>query len=543
VAITIDDIPDEVWAEAIRAEMARRKRAKRVRSSITDWARACPPTLRGPMDPYGWQEDAMSYMQASVLRLTSRPHNAAKTVRVAMFGAPQQSGKSEATKVAVAFALANGLSVGVLCYNETFAREWGRDVRRLLRSRQAIAAWPHLRIPDGNDAASKRARRDQSDAATRWTVPHPQPDRPPVRFASTGRRGGLEGLPLDIVVCDDLYKTISDAQSDANVRLVNDLLTSSALGRVNEMGGEIWDIGTRRGKRDTKGFWLAQRADLEAAGLPMDIENHVYPLRGEEDWRYGDRGYITQHWDEIKERQTRRRLGRFAGPLLDQVDIDDVGGLFHHEALQHRYPESPIYAAMHADSVWLSVDAAETEGGGDWTVIQAFAIRGEFSDQIDQIRGQWNELQVMEQIGKAIRKHNASRVLVEDASSGKIANLALKRRFPQVEPVPTHGRGSKRDQIQGTMSLWLMGRVRYPEPANDPGWCYAEDENGMDLHARLLRLRGDRPDMRGEVDDEADATCQLLRYRMSGQGSPTTQDDISSILDALEQGAQSAGPW
>jgi len=80
--------------------------------------------------------------------------------------------------------------------------------------------------------------------------------------------------------------------------------------------------------------------------------------------------------------------------------------------------------------------------------------------------------------------------------------------------VPTSGRGSKRDQIQGTMSLWLRGLVRLPMPANDPGWCYTEDEDGLNLPTRLLRLRGDRPDMRGEVDDEADAACQFLRYRM-----------------------------
>lgn len=534
MAITVDDIPDEIWEEVIRAERSRRKKARRIRSSVADWARACPPTLRGPMDPYGWQEDAMSHMQSSIERLVQREAHVPKTVRVLMFDAPQQSGKSEATKIAVAFALASGLSVGVLCYNETFAREWGRDVRRLLRSRQAVAAWPHLHIPDGNDADSKRARRDQSDAATRWTVPHPKPDHPPVRFASTGRRGGLEGLPLDIVVCDDLYKTISDAQSDANVRLVNDLLTSSALGRVNEMGGEIWDIGTRRGKRDTKGYWLAQRSDLEAAGLPMDIARHTYPLRGDEEWRHGDRGYITPHWDEMKERQTRRRLGRFAGPLLDQTDIDDLGGLFRHEAVSHTYPDSPVRARAEAQEIWVTMDGAETEGGGDWTVIQVFALRGEFHDQIDQSRGQWDELAVIRELRGVIERYRPTRVLVEDASSGKIANLALKRIFPQVEPVPTSGRGSKRDQIQGTMSLWLRGLVRYPLPEHDTGWCYVEDQDGLDLRARLLKLRGDRPDMRGEVDDEADATCQMLRFRMEGgQVLTPTYSDIRGALDGL----------
>jgi hypothetical protein len=505
-------IPDHILREAVKAERARRILAARARADVVEWCRQGPHTLRGAMVPHGWQGHIGRILQGSIGRLVDGGHGGA--VRILLIDAPQQSGKSEIVKRAAAMALASGLSVGVLAYNEEFAREWGRDMRRLMRSPAAVATWPHLRVPDG--PGHEGARRDQSDAATRWTVPHPVADRPPVRFASTGRRGGLEGLPLDVVIADDLYKTIGDAQSPANVRQVEDLLLSSALGRVADRGGEIWDIGTRRGSTDSKGFWIRKREEVEAAGLTMEIARHSYPLRGPESWRYGPRGYLTPGWTEAKEAAQRVILGRWAAPLLDGEDVDAVGGLFPPEALSHTYPDHPDHVRASASELWVSMDSAQTEGAGDWTAIQVIAIRGECHDLIYQDRGQWDELGVIRRLRAVLEDYRPQRALVEGASSGRVAVLALRSMFPQLEEVPTSGRGSKRDQIQGTLSLWMLGRVRLPEARHGAAvsWCYGHDADGLDLRARLLRLRGDRPDMRGEVDDEADALCQALRYRL-----------------------------
>ena len=358
-------------------------------------------------------------------------------------------------------------------------------------------------------------------------------DRPPVRFVASGRRGGIEGLPLDIVITDDLYKTIRDAQSPATNKLVNDLLESSAWGRVSEYGGEIWDIGTRRGKKDTKGFWRSKRKEVEAAGETLPLTEHSYPLRGPEPWRYGPRGYITANWDESKERIARAFLGRYAGPLLDCTEIEDVGGLIPAEALAGRYPEHPEIARASASEVWVSMDSAETDGDGDWTSIGTYAIRDTYADRVHGIRGQFGPEEVIRQLVDEVRRVRPRYTLIEYTSSGKMAALVIEnnpelRRLTQVVRGTPAGR--KRDRIVGAIPA-MISSVRYPAPGPDTAWCYGTDEHGLDYFQRLRKLRGDRPDMRGEVDDEADELVQVVQRLL--ESAPVDTGDYWAALSGL----------
>jgi len=187
------------------------------------------------------------------------------------------------------------------------------------------------------------------------------------------------------------------------------------------------------------------------------------------------------------------------------------------------------------------VDAAETEGGGDYTVIQWWGIRGRESLLLQQWRGQWADTRVVREVRQAIAwvsMHGTlSTVLVEDTSAGKVAIAALRQQLPQLEAVPASGQGSKRDRIRGVRMLWSLGTVLLPSPSPQAAWCYDVDRDGHTLIDRLRRLRGERPDMRGELDDEADAATIFLRWRMVAWDAPSAQApdpcDLASAADAL----------
>jgi phage terminase large subunit-like protein len=397
----------------------------------------------------------------------------------------------------------------------------------------ALRAWPHLARPKSTDAR---------DTGAQWTVPHRDPARPDCVHLAVGRRGSLEGRPLDGVVLDDLYQSVADASSPANQRQVEDLLTTSVLGRVSSRGGFILDVGTRRGKRDTKGFWLRKADELRAAGLQVQIERWSYPLRGDEPWRY-EGGYITPTWDAQTEQATRILMGAsMARILLDCEDVDAVGDLFDLDLhLSHVYEIAPSRMAQLCGTTYLSIDTAETAGGGDWTVIQRWGRRNGLHHLLGQRRGQWDTLGVVREINAAIGEWKPQAAYIEATSAGKTALAVLGRAVQgcALVPVEASGSGSKLDRIRGILPLCALGQVLFPSPScgEDVTWCYGLDAAGLDLRTRLAALRADRPDMRGEVDDEADAMQIYLRHAAAAPASAyPSRGQVTDMISRLRGG-------
>jgi len=509
---------------ALPPEVQQQAWTVRARDSLVGWCYASPPTELGPMRPYPWQRDYCKRLEG--LYRWAADRGPGKVVRVVLVDAPPQSGKSQITsRQGPSWAMAAlGLSVAIVSYGASLAVEHSIAARGLMRSEQARAVWPHL----DRTKVSGDTSRDREDD---WTAPAREPGRPGVRCLARGRDGALTGRAVDLIVLDDMYKDAADYESLASRRQVDSFLRTSALARVMERGGAIVDMGTRWGVSDTKGWWAERVKELEAAGLTVQIEHWSYPLRGDEEWRHGEQGYITDGWTAEKEATARVMYGRHARAILD-CDPDDIGGgLYPTGCLDHTYPETPRIAAQLCSATYITVDPAETQDGGDHTVIQRWGVRDSKSLLLGQRRGQWDSLGVVREVREAIAEWRPSGVLIEDTSAGKVALAALRQHIPGVVPVKVSGQGSKRDRIQGTILLWSTGDVLLPEPGPGTVWCYERDADGLDLRGRLYRLRGERPDMRGEVDDEADAATIFLRWRLDqGDTSVPTSDDVASLL-------------
>lgn len=519
-----------------RREVQRQVRIQRARDSGTmyDWCLAGPATELGPCRLYRWQRHLAGKLWDACRWAMERKQG--KVVRIIMVSSMPQVGKSEIVSRRIpARAMAElGMSFAVCSYADTLARDHSRKTRAILRSPLAKALHPHL---------AAESRYDSSDREDDWTVPSPHPDRPGPRYIARGRKGALTGRMVDGIILDDMYKSVEDYASAANQRVVSDFIRTQVMARLMERGGLLVDMGTRWGTNDTKGFWADMAKEMQAAGLQVMIEDWTYPLRAREDDFMGREPgeYLTDAWDEDKERAARILYGPDAPAILDCDPPEATGGLYPPECLSHRYEGHPLQAAATCEAFALSVDAAETEGGGDHTVIQWWGIRGRDSLLLWQWRGQWGDTAVVREITQAIEwvqmRHPLSAVLVEDTSAGKVAIAALRQQLPQLQAVSAAGQGSKRDRIRGVRMLWSLGTVLLPGPSAHASWCYETDRDGRSLIDRLRRLRGERPDMRGEVDDEADAATIFLRWRMAswdaGAERPT-RNDLHAALDVLE---------
>lgn len=501
---------DALAIEVLKEERARRKR----RRTVAAWAEHGPAADLGPVRFYGWQRDAVAVLEAELRAVVAaRDSGEARRPVVVLTSAPQQVGKSQLVRHTASWVMAElGLSVGVVSYNDELATEHGSAMRRLVASDEARDLWPWLarKLPNTEGA---------STSVTRWSVPARVESLPPVRCRIAGRRGGLEGQMLDLFVLDDLVKSPSDAESPATHRMLDDLLRTSVLARVMTRGGVVWDVGTRRGARDSKGWLLQAARDIAGSGAELRVIDQRYPVRGPESWRLPG-GYVAPGWDAAKEAVARRAYGRYHRVLLDCEDIEAAGGLLSLEHFAATYTDAPEAVARACGATYLVADCAQTADGGDHTVIQWWGVAHGRLYLLHQWRGQWDDAGVVEALRSAVAHVRQARgvlagVLVEDTSAGRTALYALQRAITPA-PTPVRPVGAKRDRIMGARLVLSQGQVLIPAFAP---WLDERDANGMDWRDRMLALRGERADMRGEVDDEADAMAIMISHWLSGMPS------------------------
>lgn len=150
-----------------------------------------------PISLHPWQRDHLCPLVERVTTETG--------LREAIH-APPQYGKSIVTaQRLIAYALGKNplLRVGLACYNETHAANFGEVVRDLLRSAEfrRIFPDPQCRIP--KDASAKEfstaARTARGDGAS--------------SFVALGLNSGFTGRGVDLLVLDDPYKSDEEARS------------------------------------------------------------------------------------------------------------------------------------------------------------------------------------------------------------------------------------------------------------------------------------------------------------------------------------------
>lgn len=216
------------------------------------------------------------------------------------------------------------------------ATDFGRDVRNLISGSEFKALFPDVRLAEDSQARNK------------WNTEGGG------GYYAVGIGGQLMGRGGDILMIDDPFGSMADAQSETQRKTVWEWYQGTAYNRL-QPGGAIVVINHRMHEDDLTGHILAQQNAggdrFEVVELPAIQEDgsalwpEAYPL-------------------ESLERIRRNTIPRFWSALFQQRPTPDEGNYFK-SAWLHPYTDAPDLETLR---VYGASDYAVTDKGGDYTV-------------------------------------------------------------------------------------------------------------------------------------------------------------------------------
>ena len=267
-----------------------------------------------------------------------------------LISAPPGSAKSQTASVLFpAFFLANHPAAQIVTASHTqeLAERFGRRVRNLISEHTAVLG---LQLSD------------DSQAAGRWSL------KSGGSLFAVGASGALAGYRADLIVLDDIYRSMEDAYSDSIRQKISDWFYGEVLPRLRP-GARVVGIGTRFHHADLF-------AELEATGRYKVIKLSAVAEESDELGRAPG----TYLWDDQPEsypyaeilRQQREVLPPRVWASLYMNRPSPVEGAFFKASWLRTYHNPPPRDTL---KTYIAVDFAVTElATADYTAIIVFGL-------------------------------------------------------------------------------------------------------------------------------------------------------------------------
>lgn len=303
------------------------ERRKRIRGSLTEWARHCG------YEPARHHRFLIKELEA----LTTGEND-----RLAIFMPP---GSAKSTYASILFAswyMARFPSHALIAASHTdeLAHRWGRRVRNLV---------------NGNSNILGIGLSADSGAQGRWETSGGG------EYYASGVGGNIAGRRADLAIIDDPLRSREDAESE----LIRDKQWEWYLADVRprlKPGAKMVLIQTRWHEDDLAGRILALEAqDWRIASLPAEAEENDPLGRKPGEWLWGDDEY---GYAGVLEREKKTQTPRNWISLYQQRPAPEDGDYFKKEWLKP-YAKVPPLDTL---TVYGASDYAVTADGGDYTV-------------------------------------------------------------------------------------------------------------------------------------------------------------------------------
>lgn len=254
-----------------------------------------------------------------------------------MVNMPPRHGKSElASRRFPAWLLGTHpeIELVVASYNADKAREFGYEVRDIVRSSEYQALFPGVGL------------KEDSRAADRWNT------EAGGSFRAVGIGTALTGRGADVLLIDDPIKDDEEADSELRRERIWSWYSSVAYTRLSP-GGRVVVIQTRWHEDDLTGRLLAEQG--KGGDKWTILELPAILSSGEALW---PERYPLEHLERIK----RVTLPRHWSALYQQRPSPEEGAYYKRDWFRY-YDEVPRHLRIYGAS-----DYAVTDGDGDWTV-------------------------------------------------------------------------------------------------------------------------------------------------------------------------------
>jgi len=378
---------------------------------------------------------------------------------------PPRHGKSEiASRRYPAWVLGRNPTRQIISASasESFAHDFGREVRNIIRDDPYRRLFPHVELAD------------DSQASGRWHTRHGG------IFYAVGVGSQILGKGADEFIIDDPFGSMADAQSEIERRRVKDWYQGSVYNRLMP-GGAIILINHRMHEDDLSGYLLEQQANggdkWEVVELPaIDDEGHAL-------W---PEAYPIDALQRIK----RNTLPRFWSALYQQDPQPDEGTFFKADWFK-RYDDLPKV------NVYGTSDLAVTDEGGDYTEHAVWGIGPDSTIYaLDWWRGQTNASVWIDKQLDLVAKHKpliwfSEAGVIKRAIEGVLDRRMTERKtWVAMEWVSSiHDKPTRARAFQ---ALAANGKVAFPKAP----WA-------NDIIDQLVRFPA------GKFDDAVDA-CSLI---------------------------------
>lgn len=352
------------------------------------------------------------------------------------------------------------------------ATDFGRDVRNIIASQE----YRHV--------FTTRLAED-SQAKGKWNT-----DAGGVYYA-IGVGGAVMGRGADLLIVDDPFASMQDAQSETIRNSVWDWYRGTAYNRL-QPGGRIVVINHRMNEDDLSGRLLAAQAAggdrWEVVELPAKLDDAPWPERFPR---------------EALERIKANTAPRYWSALYLQNPVPDDGTFFKREWFDF-YRDPPT---VHR---YATGDFAVTEDGGDFTELatHGYAPDGSLYLGLDGWSGQTSADEWIERLIDQFARHKPLCFFGESGPIRRAVEPFLTRRmrerrtFCRLEWLPRSA--DKPTMGRSLQAMASMGKVKLP----DTEW-------GHRLLAQLLAFPS------GKHDDAVDAA--ILMAMAVDQAHPATQ--------------------
>lgn len=430
---------------------------------------------------------------------------------------PPRHGKSECVSRRLpAYVLGRNPDAQIIAcsYGSDLASAMNRDVQRIIDTPEYAELFPETKLNISNVRTMTGSSLRNSDI---FEIPGHRG-----MYKSAGVGSGVTGRGADFALIDDPVRNRADADSPTYREKLWEWYTSTFYTRL-EKGASVLVVSTRWHEDDLVGRLLRLAAQdptadqWEVISFPAIAEG----TSTEGDPRKPGEALWPNKYDVHALSKIKAALGSFEwASLYQQRPAPAAGGVFktrwwrfwfHRdnplppvklkldtgELIECKVAARPVAFTEEAQSWDMTFKGLESaKGVPDYVVGQAWGRQGADSFLLDEVRGQWEFIEALEQVQLFTAKHPETRSkFVEAKANGPAIISTLSRQIPGLIPVEPDG--DKVARARAITHAVEAGNVWLPHPSIAP-WVWDSIHECSTFPS-------------GKNDDRVDAMTQILR--------------------------------